>query len=191
MTIKLIENPFLELVQSRRSVRVFTDQPVEREKIFTCLEAARLAPSAENVQPWRFIVLDDPSKISEFSQAAFSGIYRFTRWAARAPVIVALCAEKDWLVNRVGKQIQGTHYYLIDIGIAGEHVVLQARQLDLGTCWIGWFDAGRAARVLKIPRAWKVVSLLAMGYPGKLKKEKSPKKKLAEIVYFNGYKKES
>jgi nitroreductase len=191
----IIDNTFLQLVKTRRSVRKFTDQPVERDKIITCIEAARLAPSAENVQPWRFIVMDKHEIIDNFSKEAFSGIYRYTRWASRAPVLIAIAAQLDWVANRLGKQIQGTHYYLIDIGIAGEHLVLQAQKLGLGTCWIGWFQARKARKVLQIPRSWKVVALLAMGYPREKTKKTRKKikelRELEEILFFNGYKKDS
>jgi nitroreductase len=186
---KVLKNSFLQLVQSRRSVRKFKNISVERDKIITCIEAARLAPSAENVQPWRFIVLDEPETITLFSEQAFSGIYRFTGWAALAPVIIAICAEPDVLTNRLGKQIQGTHYYLIDIGIAGEHLVLQAREFGIGSCWIGWFDAKKAKRFLAIPGSWKVVQLLVLGYPEENLPVQRGKKSLKEILYFNRYKK--
>ena len=186
---KIIVNPFLQLVAGRKSVRKFIDKPVERRKILTCIEAARLAPSAENVQPWRFLVLDDRLIIDEFGQYAFSGIYKYSRWALKAPVLIAICAELDWLANRIGKEIQGTRYYLIDIGIAGEHLVLQAQELGLSTCWIGWFHAKKAKKFLKIPRTWKVTALIAMGYPKNKLREKRKKKKIEEILYFNHYKK--
>ncbi|MBN2364913.1 MAG: hypothetical protein EH225_02040 [Calditrichaeota bacterium] len=187
----IMDTPFLNLVRQRRSIRHFDPKPVEKEKTVTCIEAARLAPSAENVQPWRFVVMDDPARIAAFSDTVFSGIYRFTRWASRAPVLIAIFAEKDWLANRLGKEIQGTSYYLIDIGIAGEHLVLQAEELGLGTCWIGWFHARKARKFLAAPKGWRAVALIAMGYPrGKRNKtkEKRKKKMLEEILYFNGYK---
>ena len=176
---------FQRLVRTRRSVRRFLDRPVEREKLLACAEAARLAPSAENVEPWRFVILDDPELKRRFAEAAFSGIYRPTRWAARAPVLVAILARPDIFANRIGKQIQGTNYYLIDIGIAGEHFVLQAHELGLGTCWIGWFHEKKARKALGLSRKYKVVSLLAVGYPEP--REPKPKKRraLEEIVFFN------
>jgi nitroreductase len=185
----IIKNPILDLIVQRQSVRKFEERPVEREKILTCIEAARLAPSAENVQPWRFLVLDEAERIKSFAEQVFSGLYRYTRWAANAPVIIVIFAERDILANRLGKEIQGTHYYLIDVGIAGEHLVLQAEKLGLGSCWIGWFHAKNAQKFLGVPRGWRAVSLLAMGYPRYKKKEKRPKKKMEEILYFNYYKK--
>ncbi|MEJ2635840.1 MAG: nitroreductase family protein [Calditrichia bacterium] len=180
---------FSELVRNRHSVRKFLPDTVEREKIVACIEAARLAPSAENVQPWRFVVLDEPDAIENFGASAFSGLYRFSRWAAQAPVIVAIFAELDWIANRLGKQIQGTNYYLIDIGIAGEHIVLQARELGLGSCWIGWFDAAKGARALNAPGKWKLAALLALGYPAGNQAKIKGKRSLEDILFFNGYKK--
>lgn len=176
---------FLELVRSRRSVRRFLDQPVEKEKIITCLEAARLAPSAENVQPWRFVVIDDPGLKKEFASRVFSGIYFVSRFAAQAPVLILILAELDILANRIGKQVQGVSFYLIDIGIAGEHLVLQAVELGLGTCWIGWFSHRQARKLLRIPRKYKIVSLLALGYYDRKVDRARPRKSLEEIAWFN------
>ena len=131
---------FSQLVRNRRSIRRYVDKPVEREKIMACLEAARLAPSADNVQPWRFLVIDNPELKTRLSQEAFSGVYAKSRFAAKAPALIVILAKLDVVANRIGKQIQGIHYYFIDIGIAGEHIVLQAEALGLGTCWIGWFN---------------------------------------------------
>jgi nitroreductase len=185
---KILETEFLKLARSRISVRKFSEDKVEREKILTCIEAARIAPSAENVQPWRFIVLDNSDTIDMFGSAAFSGIYRYSHWAVKAPVIICISAELDILANRIGKEIQGTSYYLIDIGIAGEQLVLQAQELGLGTCWIGWFNARKASKILDLPRRWKVVSLIAMGYPAYKSNKVRDRKSLEEIIYFNGFK---
>ena len=181
--------PFQKLVQNRRSVRSFLDKPVEREKILACIEAARLAPSAENVQPWRFIVIDNPHLKEELGKAAFSGIYYPSRFAAKAPLLIAVLAKKDLLANMIGKQIQGTSWYLIDVGIAGEHIVLQAQELGLGTCWIGWFNAKKVRTFLHIPPRYKVVVLIAMGYYAE--KPSTPKKRMAldDIVSFNDFRK--
>ncbi len=178
-------SPFLQLVRTRRSVRKFADRPVEREKLIACVEAARHAPSAENVQPWRFVIVDDPELKSKLAEEAFSGIYRPTRWAAKAPVLVVILAKLDLLANRLGAQVQGTNYYLIDVGIAGEHFVLQAHELGLGTCWIGWFHEKKARKVLGIPRSYRLVCFLAVGYPAHSGAKPKEKKSLEEILFFN------
>lgn len=166
------------------------DRPVEREKILTCIEAARLAPSAENVQPWRFIVVDDPELKEGFGKAAFSGIYSPSRFASKAPVIIVVLARKDILANVIGKQIQGTAWHLIDIGIAGEHMVLQAQELGLGTCWIGWFNAKKVRTFLHIPPRYKVVVLITMGYYAERSLPAQKRKPLEKIVSFNCFKRE-
>ncbi|MDZ7272180.1 MAG: nitroreductase family protein [candidate division KSB1 bacterium] len=176
---------FLELVRTRRSIRKFVDRPVEREKILACIEAARWAPSAEHVQPWRFIVVDDAELKDRLARSAFSGIYSATRWAARAPVLIALLARPDLIANRLGARLQGTHYYLLDMGIAGEHLVLQAHELGLGTCWIGWFSARGARKALGLPRRYRVVSLIAMGYPAQATLKPKTRKAIDEICRFN------
>ncbi|MHC5040578.1 MAG: nitroreductase family protein [Planctomycetota bacterium] len=171
------ESPFMALVRKRRSVRHFASDPVPEEMIRSCVEAARLAPSAENVQPWRFLAVTDPEEKKRLADAAFSGMYRFTRWADKAPVLVCLSARLDILANRIGTHLQGTQYYLLDLGIAGEHFMLRAVELGLGGCWIGWFDAQRAAKAIRLPRTQRLTELLALGFPAKDPATLPPKKR--------------
>jgi nitroreductase len=179
------DTPFQKLVKARRSIRRYLDKPVEREKILDCIEAARLAPSADNVEPWRFLIIDDPELIARFSKKVFSGIYFISKFASQAPVLIMILARLDIIANRIGKQIQGVHFYLIDIGIAGEHIVLAAEELGLGTCWIGWFNSRKARKFFNIPRKYKIVSLMAMGYYEKKPSHEKKRKKLEEITWFN------
>ena len=174
-----------KLIAQRRSIRRYLDKPVEREKILKCLEAARLAPSADNVQPWRFLVIDEPDLKATLSKEIFSGIYSVSKFAAKAPVLIVIMARLDIIANRVGKQIQGVNFYLIDVGIAGEHVVLQAEELGLGTCWIGWFNLRKVRKVLDIPKKYKIVSLLSMGYYQNKPSREKKRKNLKDIVWFN------
>lgn len=158
---------------------------MEREKILACIEAARLAPSAQNVQPWRFLIIDDPEIKTKVAAEAFSGIYSFSRFAAKAPVLIAILARLDIIANRLGRKIQDVSFYLIDIGIAGGHISLQAEELGLGTCWIGWFNAGKTRKLLKIPQKYKVVCLMALGYREKRPWREKKRKSLEEIAWFN------
>lgn len=178
---------FLDLVKKRRSVRRFLDKAVEREKIFSCIEAARLAPSAQNVQPWKFLVIDDPETKKRFSNDVFSGIYSPSKFAAQAPVLILQLACLDVITNVIGKQIQNIHFYLIDSGIAGEHIVLQATALELGTCWIGWFNIKKARKFFNIPKKYKIVNLFALGYFEKRPPKEKKRKSLEEIVSFNRF----
>ncbi|MEE4310527.1 MAG: nitroreductase family protein [candidate division KSB1 bacterium] len=178
---------FDSIVNNRRSVRKYQAKKVDRDVITQCVEAARMAPSAENVQPWRFIVIDDEDVKHEFCKSAFSGIYSYMKWAEKAPVIVVLVAKLDVLANRIGKQIQGTNYYLLDMGISGEHFVLKAHELGIGTCWIGWFHAKKTRKFFKLPPGHKAVSLISMGYPEKPVTRERELRQLNEILYFNKY----
>ena len=175
----------MELFQMRQSVRRFSSQPVERDLLLQCAEAARLAPSAENSQPARFIIIDDPQTKSSLAQKAFSGVYAATKWAEKAPVLVVMAARLDLIANRIGKQITGINYYLIDTGIAGEHFVLQAHALGLGTCWIGWYSAKGVSRALELPRKYRPVAMFAVGYPENDHIRTKKRHSLDEICWFN------
>ncbi len=155
----------LDTVKQRRSVRHYLNKPVEREKIATCLEAARLAPSACNSQPWKFIVVDDKELKDKLCDRAFKGLYQISAFAKTAPVIIAIVSEKSKFLARVGGLIRDIKYYLIDIGIAGEHFVLQAEELGLGTCWIGWFDEHPVKSLLNVPKEKRIDVLISLGYP--------------------------
>ena len=179
--------PFQKLVFERRSVRRFLDKTVSRDTVLACLDAARLAPSATNVQPWRFIVIDDPKVKDAFSAEVFSGIYSQTKFAAAAPVLVLILSRPDVFANRIGKQLQRIAFHLIDIGIGGEHLVLAAQEAGLGTCWIGWFNPRRARRFFKIPRAYQPVAIIALGYHEKTEPRDKKRKALDEIAWFNKF----
>lgn len=172
---------FLELVNKRYSVRDYLDTPVEPEKIKLCLEAARLAPSACNSQPWNFIVVNDQKLKNNLCDKIFSGIYKTNSFAIKAPVIVAVVSERGNFIAKVGSMLRDTKYYLIDIGIAVEHFVLQAAELGLGTCWIGWFNEKEAKKVLSVPVDKKIDIIIAVGYPAKSQSER--KRKSLEKIY--------
>ena len=129
---------FSELVQKRQSDRKYERRPVDRDLVVRCLEAARLAPSACNSQPWKFVVVDDPDLVKQVGEAAASlGMNGF---AHEVPVIVAVVLEKMNLTARIGSVIKDKEYSLLDVGIAVEHFCLQAAVLGLGASIMGWFD---------------------------------------------------
>ena len=177
-------------IETRRSVRKFADKPVEREKITQCLEAARLAPSACNSQPWHYIVLDDPKVKEAFCEQAFSGVYKMSAWATKAPVIVAVVSDRGNFVSRIGNWFRNTEFFLVDQGISGEHFVLRAHDLGLGTCWIGWLNSNKAAQFFHLPKGKKIEHLLAVGYPAPEAAQANmrPRKPFEEIVSYNEYK---
>ena len=166
---------FPELIRTRRSVRTYKEQPVPKELLDQCLDAARMAPSACNSQPWSFLVVNDREAIHRIADAACSGIYAMNRFIATAPVLLVFITEKSKLVARMGGQVRDVRYNLIDIGIAGDHLTLQAAALGLGTCWIGWFNDKALKRELNLPLSTQVDIIMPLGYPdeepkGKLRK---------------------
>jgi len=176
----------MDLVRSRRSIRRFLPRPVEKEKLLACLEAARLAPSAQNAQPWRFVIVDDPVLKDTLCRNAFTGIYSTSRFAAQAPVIVVVLARKDFVAHRLGRQIQKTAFHLIDIGIAGEHFILQAEELGLGTCWMGWFSYRKARKALRVPRRYKIIALIPVGYAASRPPRETVRMALGKVAWWNG-----
>jgi len=168
-----------EAVEKRRSVRSYERKPVPVEKLRRVLEAARLAPSAGNVQPWRFIVVIDSDKRRKIAKGC-----RFGRFLAESPVVIVGC----------GYQRASPRWYAIETCIAMENLVLAATGEGLGTCWIGMFNEKEIREMLKIPNHLKVVALLALGYPrkkmdisAKLAHLIRPRKKLEKIAYLEEY----
>jgi len=180
----MASSTFLALAAARRSIRSYKDSPVERDKLEICLEAARLAPSACNAQPYRLVVLDDPALKEKFCSAVFTGVYSVCKFAASAPVIAAVVSDTGKLSAWLGNQVQGTNFRLMDIGIAAEHFVLAASEQGLGTCWLGWFDAKAAAKVLGLGAGKKVEILISVGYPAESPAPR-PRKKMGEFASYN------
>lgn len=176
---------FMDVVRSRASVRNYDPRPVPLDAILSAVEAAHLAPSAQNTQPWRFVVVRDPASLERLGRAAFSGIHFPSRFAARAPVIVALCASRARLI-----QVRAP--YQLDCGIAGEHLVLRAAELGLATCWIGWFNKRLTRKALGAPPLVDVVALISMGYPAApVTQRRRVRRPLSSMVWLdrwgNGY----
>lgn len=175
---------FSTLVKVRQSDRRYKPQAVEADKIDLCIEAARLAPSACNSQPWRFIVVDDAALRAEIADAAASmGMNGFVR---EAPVIVAVVLEKMSLTAAIGSVIRDKEFSLLDVGIAVSHFTLQAADLGLGTCIIGWFNERRVRKALGIPRGKRIPLLITLGYPDSPTRRKS-RKTAAQMSSRNRY----
>jgi len=174
---------FLDLVRKRQSERTYSKKPVPRHVIERCLEAARLAPSACNSQPWTFLVVEGEAK-NRLAAAAFSGLYSMNSFAARAPVLVVVMTERLTYAARLGGQIRGVQYSLIDIGISCEHLILQAAEEGLGTCWLGWFNEKGIKKVLGLPRAARIDVIISMGYPEADKLRDKNRKSVDEVRRF-------
>jgi len=178
---------FLELARRRSSVRRYAAKPVPREAIDRCLEAARLAPSACNSQPWSFIVIDNSEMLAKLADQAFSGIYKMNSFTRQAPVLIVVVTERSVYSAMLGGYLRGTQYSLIDIGIACEHLVLQATEEGLGSCWLGWFNERAVKKFLRLPRSAKVDIMISLGYPQQGEERQKTRKSLDQIRrYYTG-----
>jgi nitroreductase len=163
----------LDLMKARCSIRAYRADPVEEAKLLAVLEAGRLAPSACNNQPWRFVVVREAAM-----RARMKAVYGY-RWFYEAPVIIAVCCQVDeaWVRRKDGKR-----YGDVDCAIAADHMTLCAQELGLGTCWVCAFDPSAAREVLDLPEGVEPLALLPLGYPAEVGRPKE-RKKLSEIVH--------
>lgn len=170
----VIEMNVFEAIKTRRSIRRYVNEPVEKEKLMKILEAARLSPSAVNFQPWSFIVVTD-SEMKQRLKAAYQN-----EWFISAPVIIVACAHPDesW------KKFDGEEYWKVDVAIAMQSLILAAWEEGLGTCWIGAFREDEAKKVLGIPLNVRVVAMTPLGYPAEEKGPVTNRKPLEEIVRY-------
>jgi nitroreductase len=167
----------LQAIKTRYSVRSYKPDPISDEVISILLDAARLAPSASNYQPWRFIVVKDKKKKDRMARSGFYG-----RFLNQAPVVIVACGDTK------------SKYYIHDTCIALEHIVLAAWGKGLGTCWVVSFNEDLVREMLKIPRRFRIVALLPIGYPkqdrdflGSFLHFVRPRKKLGDIVFLEEY----
>ena len=144
----------LEAIKKRYSCRNYLEKNIEKEKLDQILEAARLAPSAKNLQDWRFIIVTDKDKKRKLAEAANNQMF-----LEKAGAIIVACTISDY-VMRCGQPAG-----VIDVAIALEHICLQAAELGLATCWIGAFYPEKVKPIVGIPPDITVVELMAIGYP--------------------------
>ena len=142
-------------IQQRYSSRAYLDKPVEQAKLDRILDSARLAPSARNMQEWRFVVVRDQQLRRQLVAAAAN-----QQFVGQAAVVIAACGEQADYRMRCGQLAHS-----IDVAIALEHMALQAVREGLATCWIGSFDPDQVKKLLHIPEHISVVELLTLGYP--------------------------
>lgn len=166
----------LSAVKGRRSIRNYKNQPVEDEKLMKVLEAARLSPSAKNLQEWKFVVVKDKRTRQLLSEAAGNQLF-----VSKAPVIIVACGT-----NPQGVMVCGQYRYTVDLSIATAYMILAAYEQGLGTCWLGHFDEKRVKEILGIPEAVRVVTMTPLGYPDEIPAQK-PRKSLEEIVCYERY----
>jgi len=173
-----------EIIEKRQSTRKYKPDPVEREKIMQCIESAHLAPSACNAQPWKFVVVDEPALIAKVAAAAHSmGMNKFV---AQAQVIIAVVLESANATSAIGSKIKRKDYTQVDIGIAVENICLQATELGLGNCIVGWFNEREVKKLLQIPFTKRIPLLVTLGYSDDAQRVKN-RKRIENIYSFNKY----
>ena len=179
-------------IKWRRSVRRFSPRKIEREKLLQILEAARLAPSSSNRQAWHFVVVDDPSIIAQIPDTAPVGTRRIIDFVKNAPLVIVGCYTKA--LTHYLAQLAGHENHLVDVSIAMSQMTLAATELGIGTCWVGWYGESRLRNLLKLPRRYKIVALLVLGYPSEPSTEEAiggiparSRKALSDIVSYNKF----
>lgn len=176
---------FLTLAKTRQSVRGYTAQKVSREAIEKCLEAARLAPSACNSQPWKMVVVDDPQVLAQVAEAVNPEGSPMNKFARQAPVLVAVVEEEAVLMK--GAEDKKMRWVGIDNGSAIEHFCLQAAELGLGTCIMGAFIEEKVKEILQIPQDRTVKIVISLGYPENTTIRQKVRRELNQVASFNRY----
>ena len=179
---------FLEFLLQRQSVRGYSGDRVEPEKLARCLEAARMAPSACNAQPWKFIVVDEPQlkdRIAGYTSS--TPLTSMNHFARQAPLLVVIVRESPNLTSRIGSLLKDKPYTLMDIGIVALQFCLQATAEGLGACILGWFNEKKVKEALHIPRSKRAELIITLGYPSSLTLRPKVRKKMDDICCYNRY----
>lgn len=173
--------PQLYNIASRRySCRSYADSPVAKDLIIAIMDVARIAPSACNKQPWRFLIIDQ--SMPELCTAVRNSYPR--EWFNNAPVYIVACGLHDEAWHR---QSDGKDSTDIDVSIAVEHICLAATTLGLGTCWIGNFDVKILSEALDIPEGAEPIAIISLGYPASADAPEKNRKELEEIIKWGKY----
>ena len=179
---------FHELVKKRHSTRGYLDKAVEHERIERCLEAVRLAPSACNAQPYKFIVVDEPLLRRRIAEETFGRIFSFNHFSIQAPVLIVIVQEKNAPFPKFADLVKDKDFRPIDIGIAAEHFCLAAAEQGLGTCMLGWFDEKDVKKLLGIKENKRVPLIITLGYPESDEIPDKKRKNIEKLRNYNSYK---
>lgn len=170
---------FIELAAYRSSIRNFSTQPVGKGMLLQILEAARMAPSAANFQPWQFIVISEPVLLQLIKE-----IYP-REWFMTAPVVIAALGDHNMGWHR-GKD--NKDFTEVDVAIAIDHLTLAAADFGLGTCWVCNFDAGKFRELFNLPDNMEPIALIPIGYPATKANPEKQRKPIEKIVHWNQFK---
>ena len=168
----------LEAIMNRKSIRRYKNDPIPEEVLTRILEAARWAPSGKNLQPWRFIVVRDKHLRQELAVASAHQAFM-----AEAPVTIVACGFPEESYAHMGRYMKS---WSVDVAIAVEHLMLQAQEEGLGTCWIGSFEEEEVKAILRVPEKVRVLALTPLGYPDE-RPDPGTRKSLDEIISYDSY----
>lgn len=174
---------FIELAKKRGSCRSFTDKAVEKELLLSCVEAASLAPSACNSQPWKFTIVTDPEKRKELAELTHDT--GFNQWADKAPAFIVVSEDAHpAVIKSVADRYGESRFSEGDVGMATAYLLLQAEELGLGSCVIGTFVDAKVKRLLGISEADAARAIIALGYPAEAPRPKKRKgvEEIAKII---------
>lgn len=155
-------NGFYDLISRRESCRHYQNRPVEKEKLIACMEAARLAPSACNSQPWTAHIVSNPKLAAEI--AATTQAMGMNRFTSQCPAFIVITEDKAQLTATVASKYKSQDFAAVDIGIMAAHIVLMATEQGLGSCILGWFDEEKIKGLLEIDKKRRVRLVIALGY---------------------------
>jgi nitroreductase len=176
-----------EALTKRRSVRKFTDDAVSDEEIRTILEAARIAPSWANVQPWEFIVLRDRATIEKIA-GTYVEKNPATKCSLAAPALIVACGRTGVSGCYGGKNLtKFNEWFMFDLGLAVQNLCLKAHELGLGSVVVGLLDHDRAKAILDLPADREVVACIPVGRPAVAGKEGPPRKPLSEFAFIDAH----
>ena len=177
----------LEVIKSRRSIRQFKNDRVSDEALNILLEAARWAPSWANTQCWEFVVVRNP-EIKERLSKTLSPNNPATDAIANAPVVIVACAKMGIAGHYKGKPTTDKgDWYMFDVALAMQNLILAAHSIGLGTVHVGAFDAQEGAKILRVPSGIVVVEMTPVGIPQKEVTSPTPRKELSQFVYYDRY----
>ena len=168
---------FQELIRARYSCRAYRNDPVAEDQLAQVLEAARLAPTADNRQPFRLVVIHTAGREQELQRVYGKD------WFVQAPLVIAACGvpAENWVRKQDGK-----NYNDVDVAIVMDHLILAAADLGLGTCWIAAFDPAAARELLELPEGVEPVAFTPLGHPADTPRQKT-RKKSDELVRYERY----
>jgi len=173
---------FFELVNRRQSCRKYSKKQVEHEKLVNCIEAARLAPSACNSQPWHFVVVNNKELSSKVAMCLQDKV--MNKFTSECQSFIIVVEESGNLASRAGSLMKQQDYRSVDLGIATEHLCLAATEQDLGTCILGWFNEKELKKLLGINKLKRIRLVVAIGYSENDVVRKKIRKNMNEIVTF-------